>query len=173
MHNNFQQLVLLLLLPTLRLILISSFYPESCWASLLSMSALSRSRTWWKLFRRISSLNSDVHAQSLQSCLTLHGPMDCSLPTSSVHRIFLARILEWIAMPSCRGSSWPRDLTHVSCVSYIADIYLTTEQWQVFPKESLLGKSTVSRCILRLGSWQHLFAGVFSFTKCYIEYSVR
>ena len=30
-----------------------------------------------------------------QSCLTLHDPMDCSLPGSSIHRIFLARVLEW------------------------------------------------------------------------------
>ena len=36
---------------------------------------------------------------------TLCDPMDCSLPVSSVHRIFQARILEWIAMPSSRGSS--------------------------------------------------------------------
>ena len=36
-------------------------------------------------------------------------PMDCSLPGSSVHGIFQARILEWIAMPSSRGCSRPRD----------------------------------------------------------------
>ena len=35
-----------------------------------------------------------------QSCLTLCGPMDCSLPGSSVHGIFQARILEWVAIPS-------------------------------------------------------------------------
>ena len=34
-----------------------------------------------------------------QSCLTLSDPMDCSLPGSSVHGIFQARILEWLAMP--------------------------------------------------------------------------
>ena len=39
-----------------------------------------------------------VHAQSLQLCLTLHDPMDCSLPDSSVHRILQARILEWVAI---------------------------------------------------------------------------
>jgi len=33
-----------------------------------------------------------------QSCLTLHGPMDCSLPVSSVHGIFQARVLEWVAI---------------------------------------------------------------------------
>ena len=34
-----------------------------------------------------------------QSCLTLWGPMDCNPPGSSVHEIFQARILEWIAIP--------------------------------------------------------------------------
>ena len=46
-----------------------------------------------------------VYAQSLQSCLTLFDPMDCSPPGSSVHGILPARILEWVAMPSSRGSS--------------------------------------------------------------------
>ena len=46
-----------------------------------------------------------VHAKSLQSCLTLCGPMDCSLPGSSVCGILQARILEWVAMPFSRGSS--------------------------------------------------------------------
>ena len=44
----------------------------------------------------------------LQSCLTLCDPMDCSPPGSSVHGILQARIMEWIARPSSRGSSWPR-----------------------------------------------------------------
>ena len=39
------------------------------------------------------------------------SPMDCSLPSSSVHGILQARILEWVATPSSRGSSRPRDLT--------------------------------------------------------------
>ena len=46
-----------------------------------------------------------VSARSLQSCLTLYNPMDYSSPGSSVHGIFHARILEWVAMPSSRGSS--------------------------------------------------------------------
>ena len=51
-----------------------------------------------------------------QLCPALCNPMDCSPPCSSVHGIILAWILEWIAMPSSRGSSWPRDWTHVSCI---------------------------------------------------------
>ena len=42
--------------------------------------------------------------------------MDCNPPGSSVHGVFQARILEWVAMPSCRGSSWPRNRTHESCI---------------------------------------------------------
>ena len=44
-------------------------------------------------------------AWSLQSCPTLCDPMDCTLPGSSVHGIFKARILEWVAISSSRGSS--------------------------------------------------------------------
>ena len=50
-----------------------------------------------------------VHAKSLQSCLTLRNPMDHSPPGSCVHRIFQARILQWVAIPFSRGSSLPRD----------------------------------------------------------------
>ena len=42
-----------------------------------------------------------------QSCSTLCGPMDCSLPDSSVHGIFQARIVEWVAISNSRGSSQP------------------------------------------------------------------
>ena len=52
-----------------------------------------------------------------QSCLTLCNPLDCSPPGSSVHGMLQARILEWVAMPSSRGSSQPRDWTQVSCIA--------------------------------------------------------
>ena len=68
-----------------------------------------------------------MHAQSLQSCLTLCDPMDCSPPGSSVHRILQARILEWVAMPSSRASFLPRDQTRVSSISCIAGEFFTTE----------------------------------------------
>ena len=42
-------------------------------------------------------------------------PMDCSPSGSYVHEISQARILEWVAISSCRGSFWPRDWTQVSC----------------------------------------------------------
>ena len=68
-----------------------------------------------------------VCAKSFQSCLTLCDPMDCCPPCSSVHGISQARILEWAAMPSSRGSSQCRDQTLFSCVSCIASRFLTAE----------------------------------------------
>ena len=65
------------------------------------------------------NLGATAAARSLQSCPTLCNSMDCSPPGSSVQGIFQARILEWIIMPSFRGSSWPRDWTHVSHASCI------------------------------------------------------
>ena len=50
-----------------------------------------------------------------QSCPILRSPMDCSLPGSSTHGIFQARILEWVATSSSRGFSWPRDW---NCISH-------------------------------------------------------
>ena len=57
-----------------------------------------------------------------QSCPTLCDPMNCSLPGFSVYGNLQARILEWIAIPFSRGSSWPRDQT---LVSWIADRFFT------------------------------------------------
>ena len=57
-----------------------------------------------------------VHVKLFQSFPTLCDPMDHSPPGSSVHGILQARILEWIAIPFCKGSSWSRDQTHISYV---------------------------------------------------------
>ena len=46
-----------------------------------------------------------MHVKFAQSCPTLRDTMDCSLPSSSVHGILQARILEWAAIPFSRGSS--------------------------------------------------------------------
>ena len=46
-----------------------------------------------------------------------YDPMDCSPPGLSVHGILQARILEWVAIPSSRGSSQPRDWTQVSHIA--------------------------------------------------------
>ena len=60
-----------------------------------------------------------MRAKSLQACQALCNPMDCSPPGASVHGILHARIPEWVAMPSSRGSSLPRDQT---CDSYVSCI---------------------------------------------------
>ena len=51
-----------------------------------------------------------------KSHLTLWDPMDCSPPGSSVQGTSQARILEWVAFSSSRGSFLPRDQTWVSCI---------------------------------------------------------
>ena len=56
-------------------------------------------------------------AKSIQLCPTLWDPMDCSPPGSSVHGILQARILEWVAIPSSRGSSRLKDWTWVCCIA--------------------------------------------------------
>ena len=58
-------------------------------------------------------------SHSVVSFPTLCDPMDCSQPGFSLHGILQARILEWIAMPSSRGSSQPRDQTRISSISCI------------------------------------------------------
>ena len=62
-----------------------------------------------------------VHVCSVtQSYPALCDPMDCSPAGSSVHGIFQARIVEWVAISSPRRSSPPRDQTRVSCVSCLS-----------------------------------------------------
>ena len=62
-----------------------------------------------------------------QSCLSLCNPTDCSPPSFSVHGILQARILEWVASSSSRGSFQPRDQTRISASPTLADRFLTTE----------------------------------------------
>ena len=52
-----------------------------------------------------------------QFCPNLCDPIDCSPPGSSVHGILQARILEWVAISFCRGSSLPRNWAQVSCIA--------------------------------------------------------
>ena len=49
--------------------------------------------------------------------LTLYDLIDCSPTSSSGHGILQARILEWVAISSSKGSSWPRNRTCVSCTA--------------------------------------------------------
>ena len=80
--------------------------------------------------------------------------MDCSLPGSSVLGILQARILEWVAMPSSRGSSQPRDQTQVS---HIAGRFFTV--WDT--REAL----TLSKKLLPLPPYHMFFCDIPSFMK--------
>ena len=70
----------------------------------------------------ICPLASRVCAKLLQLCLTLCDPVDGSSLRSSVH----ARILEWVAMPFSRRSSWSKDWTHISMSPTLAGGFFTT-----------------------------------------------
>ena len=69
---------------------------------------------------KVSACLCSLRVLVTQSCPTLCDPMDCSPPGSSILGILQARILEWIAIPFSRGSSWLRDWTHVSSASCIS-----------------------------------------------------
>ena len=88
---------------------------KNCFKTLNYTVGVTTYEVTWLILR----LRLCMSAKLLQSCLTLCDPMDCSPPGSSVHGILQARILEWVAMPSSRGSSQSRNWTSISCVSYI------------------------------------------------------
>ena len=98
----------------------SSLFPENFLLLLSLINRLENPHIFYLIY-----INSDnnkrihllcVHAKSIQLCLALCCPVDSSPPGSSVHGILKARILEWVDMPSSKGSSRPRDLTRVSYV---------------------------------------------------------
>ena len=68
-----------------------------------------------------------MHAKLLQSWPTACDPMDCSPPGSSIQGILQARTLEWVATPSSRVCSRPRDWTHVSWGYSMAGGFFTAE----------------------------------------------
>ena len=70
----------------------------------------------WKCSCSLTLMKVKSESEVAQSCPTLCDPVDCGLPGSSVHGIFQAIVLEWIAISFSRGSSKPRDWTRVSRV---------------------------------------------------------
>ena len=81
---------------------------------------------------------SSVKVLVAQSCPTLCDPMNCSPSASYVHGILQARILEWVAMPFSRGSSWPRNQTRVSCISgRFFTVWATSEAFQLNDLEQI------------------------------------
>ena len=61
--------------------------------------------TGYPYFEFTKSVQAKKESEVAQSCPTLCDPMDCSLPGFSVHGIFQARVLEWVAISFSRGSS--------------------------------------------------------------------
>ena len=76
-------------------------------------------------------------------------PMDCSLWGSSVHGIFQARVLEWIAISFSRVSSWPRNRTCVSCIAGRRfTIWATREDSYLFIECLLCVKDGIWPCFI-------------------------
>ena len=76
----------------------------------------------WNLASVYEKQNLKLHfilGVCVQSWLILCYPLDCSLPDSSVCGISQSRILEWVVISFSKDSSWPSNLTHISCVSCI------------------------------------------------------
>ena len=79
------------------------------------------------------------------SCLTLCIPIDCSSPGFSISVILQTRILERVASSYSRGSSWPRNQTHVFCISCIKNLagrfFTTSITCCVVPSRSVMSDS--------------------------------
>ena len=88
--------------------------------------------------------NSLFVSEVAQSCLTLCDPMACSLPGSSVHGIFQAIVLEWIAIFFSRISSQPRDQTQVSRIVDRQTLYRLSHQG----RQQYLSQQNSSMCFL-------------------------
>ena len=75
------------------------------------------SRSWWRVGKPGMLESTGSQRVGHDWATEQQQWMVCSWPGSSVHGILQARILEWVAMPSCRASSRPRDRIHVSYIS--------------------------------------------------------
>ena len=98
-------------------------------------------------------------------------PMNCKPPGSSVHGIFQAKILEWVAIFYSRGFSWPRDWTCVSCISCVSwigrQILYHCDTWEAFLKHNAcLQMQIYPHClyipITKDGAWYTVFKFFFN-----------
>ena len=80
----------------------------------------------------------DIESEVARSCPTLCDPVDGSLPSSSVHRILKARVLEWVAISFSKGSSQPRDRTRVSYIVGRLLILITAKTIYIFNTKIIL-----------------------------------
>ena len=94
----------------------------------------------------VIKVESESHSV-MSNSLRCHG---CSSPWSSVHGILQARILEWVAFTSSRGSSQPRDGTHVSCIpGGFFTVWATGEppEWKVWGSIRNWGLTDTHSCL--------------------------
>ena len=125
---------------------------------------------WFAQYQSTNSINkiplisraAAAAAKSLQLCPTLWNPMDCSLPGSSVHRIFQARILEWIAIHFSRRSSPRRNWTWVSCTIGRFFTIWVSRMMLLFVSHSLLPQSQT--IILTTILWKFSWSVGFMFS---------
>ena len=99
------------------LLLIGNCQYQTCWLQILVVWEyinLALGLPVWAL--KFDNTTQDHVCAVAQLCPTLCDPMDSSPSGASVHGIIQARILEWVAIASARGSSWLRDRTWVSCI---------------------------------------------------------
>ena len=107
-----------------------------------------------------------MHAKLLQSYPTLCDPMDCSPPGSSVHGILQARTLEWVAMPSSRGSSQPRDRMQISSASCVGRrVHSLPLAPPGKPNWSTKSLPNLSKSLFIHNCHQHSRPGFYSFPK--------
>ena len=88
------------------------------------------------------SLFLKVNVKVVQSWPVLYNPIEYSPPGFAVHRILQARLLEWVAIPFSRGSSWPRDWTRVSHIAgRVFNVWATREaHWELYHYRQLQKK---------------------------------
>ena len=125
------------------------------------------SEQWiWDHFSPVQDPSLKSESEVAQSCLTLSDPMDCSLQGSSIHGIFQARVLEWIAISFSRESSRLRDWTWVSCMQTGAfTIWATFRLFSVLLLARILSSDF---CICPQGisaSWGFCFGLRFEFQQ--------
>ena len=108
------------------------------WLSFESTNSQDRHTHLSSLIQQLAgsmSITCSCHRCSVtQFCLTLHDPMDCSPPRSSVHGISQARVLEWAAVSFSGVSSWPRDWTWVSRTGRWILYYWATKEAPLSPR---------------------------------------
>ena len=92
-----------------------------------------------------------------KSCPTLCKPMDCNPPGSSIHGIFWAKILERVAISFSKGSSWPRDQSHVPCPSrWILCCWAGGKALAVFYTQAEEGHHWARNILLICHWWKHV-----------------